>query len=107
MNISLNDVSVQMELNTGASVTVINKATYDRINVNGSLPPLQAPQVLLKSYTGEAIPVLGTTTLRARYRDKMCNVVTHVVSGDGPKGILYGLLYKHQQTHNFVWYILV
>ena len=71
MNISLNDVSVQMELDTGASVSVINKATYDRINVNGSLPPLQAPQVLLKSYTGEAIPVLGTTTLRARYRDKM------------------------------------
>ena len=84
MNISLNDVSVQMELDTGASVSVINKATYDRINVNGSLPPLQAPQVLLKSYTGEAIPILGTTTLRARYRDKMCNVVTHVVSGDGP-----------------------
>ena len=55
MNISLNDVSVQMELDTGASVSVINKATYDRINVNGSLPPLQAPQVLLKSYTGEAI----------------------------------------------------
>ena len=84
MDLHLNDVHVQMELDTGASVSVLNQATYERISKNGALPPLQPPQVKLKSYTGEAIPVLGTTTLKARYKAKKCDVVVHVVSGDGP-----------------------
>ena len=75
MNLHLNDVPVQIELDTGASVSVLNQAIYERISKNGAWPPLQPPQVKLKSYTGEAIPVLITTTLTARCEAKECDVV--------------------------------
>ena len=75
MDLHLNDVPVQIELDTGASVSVLNQATYERISKNGAWPPLQPPQVKLKSYTGEAIPVLVTTTLTARCKAKERDVV--------------------------------
>ena len=39
----------------------------------------------LKSYTGDAIPALGSTPLQARYSNgKQVSVVAQVVGGDGP-----------------------
>ena len=43
MDLYLNDVPVQMELDTGALVSVLNQATYDRISKNGAWPPLSTP----------------------------------------------------------------
>lgn len=83
VNVSLNSVP---ELDTGASISVLSSATYLDLQRQDRVGPLQPSSVKLKSYTGDAIPVLGSASLQARY----CNgkqqvaVVAQVVEGDGP-----------------------
>lgn len=67
MDLLLSDIPIQMEFDTGASVSVINQATFERVNLKGTLLSLGLPQVQLRSYTGESIPMVATITLRARY----------------------------------------
>ena len=74
-----------MELDTGASVSVLSNTTYLDLQRQGHALPLQPSPVKLKSYTGDTIPVLGCTTVQARYSNcKQVPVVVQVVSGDGP-----------------------
>ena len=50
---------LQMELDTGAAVSVMSEATYKAVWNVENLPPLQPSQVYLHMYTGDTIPVLG------------------------------------------------
>ena len=85
VEVVLNSIPVQMELDTGASVSVLSNTTYLDLQRQGHALPLQPSPVKLKSYTGDTIPVLGCTTLQARYSNcKQVPVVVQVVSGDGP-----------------------
>lgn len=84
VDISLNTVPVRMELDTGASVSVISHSTYLAIKRQGRDAPLQPSQVKLKSYTGQVIPVLGSASLQARYGTQQVAVVVQVVEGDRP-----------------------
>ena len=61
---------------------MLSYATYQNLQRRGSLEPLQPSSVKLKSYTGDAIHVIGSVTLQSRY----CSgtVVSVVVDGDGP-----------------------
>ena len=54
-----------MELDTGASLSLLNKATYEKI------PGLQPTDVQLKTYTGEVVQILGEAKV-------------YVVNGNGP-----------------------
>ena len=47
---------VPMQLDTGAAISIIPEATYRSVL---SKYPLQASNVTLKSYTGDAIPLAG------------------------------------------------
>jgi len=71
VDVFLNDVLVEMELDTGASVSVINDATYRNIQQQTFVTPLQPTESKLRSYTWEHIKVLGTTQFKVRYRDKV------------------------------------
>ena len=85
VEVVLNSIPVQMELDTGASVSVLSNSTYLDLQRQGHALPLQPSPVKLKSYTGDTIPVLGCTTVQARYSNcKQVPVVVQVVSGDGP-----------------------
>lgn len=84
VEVALNNVPVTMEVDTGASVSVISHPTYLKIQEQVQVAPLQPSSVKLKSYTGDAIPVLGTAALQARYNTQQVDVVVQVVSGDGP-----------------------
>ena len=55
--VSLNKVPVTMELDTGASLSVINKDTYNHINTVATTPMTKSP-VKLKTYIGESIPII-------------------------------------------------
>ena len=44
-----------MEIDTGASTTILNEATYGRLR--DALGPLQKSKAVLKTYTGGKIPV--------------------------------------------------
>ncbi len=83
IDILFNDVPVKMELDTGASSTLINQGTW-RLIQQWSQIDLQPSGVRLKTYTGQAIPILGCATLQVRYGSQLVEAVVQVVTGEGP-----------------------
>ena len=84
MDVTLNNVCITMELDTGASASIINESTYRHIQDQGEVISLQPSLVKLRTYTGQDIPILGSATLQARYGKHLGDVVVQVVAGDGP-----------------------
>ena len=80
VEVTLNDVNVSMELDTGASHSLINKGTYQRVSAR----PLQHTNVNLKTYTGESISLLGTAPVLVKHGEKQEELMVYVVDGEGP-----------------------
>ena len=57
VKVSLNGVPVEVEVDTGATLSIISKATYHKLWPPLSAPSLQPTTVSLKTYTGEPITV--------------------------------------------------
>jgi len=72
-----------MELDTGASLTLINKASYKLIAQPGQAA-LEQPMVNLRTYTGEAVKMLSSTTVEVKYGEQCTHLTVHVVDGKGP-----------------------
>ena len=70
-----------MEIDTGASKTVLNEATYGRLR--DVLGPLQTTKAVLTTYTGERIPVLGAVMVPVKYEGQKKNLNALIVKGDG------------------------
>jgi len=51
LDLTLNEVPAQFELDTGAAVSILNKATYEKVLRSSQLPPLSPAQDKLKSYS--------------------------------------------------------
>ena len=51
----------RIEIDTVASKTILNEATYGRLR--DALGPLQTTKTVLSTYTGEKIPVLGAVVV--------------------------------------------
>lgn len=71
-----------MEIDTGASKTILNEATYRRLR--DALGPLQTTKAALSTYTGERIPVLGAVMVPVEYEGKKKNLNALIVAGNGP-----------------------
>ena len=84
VDVLLNGVPVQMELDTGASLTIINETTYNQVQQQSSVPQLQPTQHVLKSYSGHSIQLLGHLDITVRYGGTQVNLPVHVVGGGGP-----------------------
>ena len=84
LEIFLNELPVSMIMDTGASLSIISQATFDRLRQHDSSVTLNPSSVCLRTYTGEPIPVVGTTQLSVRYETTVANLSVQVVAGDGP-----------------------
>ena len=84
MTLLINDNSVQMEVNTGAAVSIINEATSQRVQQSTGDLTLEPATTKPKTYTGQDIAVLGVAPLTIRYKSKQLYLSVHVVSGTGP-----------------------
>ena len=82
--VCINGVPVKMEVDTGASVTVVTQATYQKIKASSHIQPLQHSRVRLRTYTGETIPVLGQVPVKVSCGEKVHTLVVQVVKGGGP-----------------------
>ena len=71
-----------MEIDTGASKTILNEATYGRLR--DALGPLQTTKAALRTYTGERIPVLGAVMVPVEYEGKKKNLNALIIAGNGP-----------------------
>ena len=73
--------SVDLELDTGASVTIIPNHLWSGVL---AAKPLQQTDVKLKSYSGHEIPVLGETKVQVSCGDQQACLPVIVTAGDGP-----------------------
>jgi len=80
----INGVPVRMELDTGASASIISQETYQFIAAQSEVPPLQNSTLKLTTYTGERIKLLGSTAVPVSYGQREETLVLHVVTGRGP-----------------------
>ena len=81
--LEINEVPFMMELDTGASLILINKASYDLISQNGWSTELKSTDVGLRTCTGEPVKIMGSTAVDAKYGEQDLNLIVHVVDGQG------------------------
>ena len=83
ITIIVNGASLLMEVDTGATLSVISKATYDRA-WREEPPPLAPSTARLRTYTGEEIPVKGEIEVDVCHRDQQKRLTLIVTEGNGP-----------------------
>ena len=85
VDLTLNGVPATMEVDTGAAISVINQGTFQNVCKQGATAvSLQQSKVQLRTYTGEAIKVLGAAALRVKLGDREEGLFAQVVDGAGP-----------------------
>ena len=73
-----------MEVDTGTSLTIISEDTRERIWPTQPALPLHPIDVKLRTYTEEAIPVLGKLMVKVQYQGQAEKLPFSVVAGDEP-----------------------
>jgi len=85
ITLHINNTPVKMEVDTGAAVSIINEATFHRVQQSScascTLEPVSGK---LKTYTGQDIAVLGAAQFIIRYKSTQLYLAVHVVSRTGP-----------------------
>ena len=84
VSVMVNGQSLDMELDTGASVSLISESTYYALWNHDNRPTLKPTQVQLKTYTGSVVEVVGVINVEISYDGQNKGVRLHVVKGDGP-----------------------
>ena len=81
VNPHINGVSLSMELDTGAAVSLVSKKTWER-HFPGV--KLTKSETLLKTYSGEKLKVEGQADVHVSYQEQEKTLPLIVVSGQGP-----------------------
>ena len=81
VDVKLNGKPLSMELDTGATVSLISQNTFKRLFPGTEL---QQSSTKLHSYSGESISVLGQLQVDVSYDDQCVELPLLVVSGKGP-----------------------
>ena len=84
VQLSVNKSLLTMEVDTGATLSLISQATYRKLWTKGDAPPLHRTEARLKSYAGEPIAVEGSINVDVKYLDQYASLPLLVVTGDGP-----------------------
>ena len=83
--LNINGVDTEMEIDTGASISIVNKMVFDKITgTDPTTSLLRRSQAKLKTYTGDVIIPEGETTVCVCYENQCKELDLTVVSGDGP-----------------------
>ena len=79
--VRIGDQELPMEVDTGASLSIISEETYHSLTKTPALLPTQAR---LCTYTGEPLPVLDSITVAVHYKHQQRTLPLLVVKGGGP-----------------------
>ena len=77
----INGVSVPMELDIGASLTILSEDVWKEKFPDTELKPTT---VKLKTYTGEELKVIGQVQVDICYEGQNCQLPLPVIKGNGP-----------------------
>ena len=103
VDIVINNAEVTMQVDMGASVSVMSEQTYKNTWTQ-ERPALEPSTVKLKTYSGEQLKVLGSMRAQVEYKEQKGDLPLLVVAGKGPALLgrdwlqhsgLEGILQKH------------
>ena len=80
--VTLNGVSMKMEVDTGASVSIMAEENFQMLLDKGAT--LRPTQAKLFTYTGDPIPVVGTTDVEVEHQGQAATLPLIVTRGQGP-----------------------
>ena len=81
VTVGVDDCPVEMEIDTGAALSLVSEATFRKTWTDRSMEP---STVSLCSYSGEPIRVAGEVTVTVSYKQQQAKVPLVIVKGDGP-----------------------
>ena len=84
ITLAVNGADLSMELDTGATLSIISEETYRKLFSAGKAPTLKASKAQLKTYTGEVIQILGEIEVKIQYKGQEKKLNLLVVAGKGP-----------------------
>ena len=82
--VQLNNRNLEMEIDTGVSLSIISVETYQSVWTSQPKPELQPTTVKLHTYTQESITILGSITVDVAYKGQSKTLSLLVVAGQGP-----------------------
>ena len=77
----INGKRLDMEVDTGAALSLISESKRRAIFPNEKLRPAN---LILKTYTNEPIEVMGTLNVHVQYEGQLKKLMLVVIAGDGP-----------------------
>ena len=80
VNLLINGKKVNMEVDTGSAVTIIFEKLRNKVFPKATL---QRSSLILKTCTGETMPVLGEIAVEVKYGAQQCSLMLTVVAGKG------------------------
>ena len=85
VTLQLNNSSLDMEVDTGATFSVISETTFNSLWDRDSAPTLnRTDDPHLKTYTGQSIDVIGQINVIASYNQQEKELKLYVNRGVGP-----------------------
>lgn len=84
VSVTLSNVDTTMEVDTGATLSVMSEETYNRLWDPDIRPLLRPSSAQLTTYTGEKISVIGTINVDVSYQHQQHKLQLLIVPGTGP-----------------------
>ena len=72
---------MKMELDTGASVSLISEATYTKLGLQSCI---SRSDTVLRTYSGEQIKCVGNTEVMVKYNFQVLTLPLLIIEGEGP-----------------------
>ena len=82
--VNVNGRPISMEIDTGASVSIASRETFELIREGESHLELEEPTVRLQTYTGESINVCGSTVVKVMHNGQTQALPLVITEGSGP-----------------------
>ena len=80
--VKVNGENCSMELDTGASVSIMSEEAWKK---RFPKAPLEKSTLKLRTYTGEALDIIGQAHLQVAYQDQTANLPLQIIKGKGPR----------------------
>ena len=84
VTLQVNGANLMMELDTGATLSIISEETYRTLFPTERAPALKTSKAKLKTYTGELIQTLREIEVTVQYKGQERKLSLLVVTGKGP-----------------------
>ena len=79
--VKVNGEDCSMELDTGASVSIMSEEAWKK---SFAWVPLEKSQIKLRTYTGETLDVIGQAQVEVTSQNQTANLPIQIVKGQGP-----------------------